>query len=57
MLEFFVHFFLHTMFFRSEKNEHLQNLSNYNLKFVISLLLLSGQNKKGAIFGHATRDN
>ena len=26
------------MFFRSEKNEHLQNLSNYNLKFCYQLI-------------------
>lgn len=36
-IEFFVNFFLQTkIFFRNEKNEHLQNLSDYNLKFFIS---------------------
>ena len=36
VFEFFGHFFLQTKIFcRNEINEHLQNSSNYNLKFVI----------------------
>ena len=39
MIEFFVHFFLQTkIFFHNEKNEHLQNLSNFNLNFFYQLI-------------------